>query len=96
MSQENETDVRKKTAEAVLKEQQAKKIASETDMLDLDFVDRNMSGGREADRQAKIQEMELKHKMDMQKEDMKRIANLDAMAFQTMHGDKNIGVTRNG
>ena len=55
----------------------ADKIASEKDALDLDFLAKD-SG--------------LEHSQKMELEDMKRLADLDKMAFQFEAGDKNIGV----
>jgi len=79
MAEENYVDVRKKTAEAVLKEQQARKVASEADKIDLDFLEKQ--SGRD-------------HEKELEKKNFDRLSNLDQMAFQAMHGDKNLGVAR--
>lgn len=78
-AQEDEADKAEKLAQAEFKNAQTRKLHSEADMKDLEFV---------------LEDEGVKHRRDMEKEDFKRVANLDQMAFQQMAGDTEIGVAK--
>jgi hypothetical protein len=71
---EDEADKRIKLAKAAKEEAYARKLHSESDMKDLEFL-------------SKDEEIDHKHKMEL--ENFKRLANLDSLAFQAMHGGPN-------
>ncbi len=70
-----------KIAAAQLKLAQTRKLSSEADLKDLEFVDKEQSGGELG-----------KHSREMEKRDHQRLSDMDKLAFQQMHGDKNLGV----
>lgn len=65
---ENQVDVRKKSAEALLKEQQAKLTASESDLKDLQFLQEE-AGINHA---KELEKMEFKRRADVSKEMVKK------------------------
>lgn len=73
---EDEADKQEKMAQAQYKLAQTRKLNSESDIKDLDFLMKNEG---------------IDHQREMEKKEFDRISNLDAMAFQQMSGDKNIG-----
>lgn len=89
---EDDADKQEKMAQAELKRAQAKKLLSEADNLDLQYITN--------DGQIKYQEdtekEKLKHQQKLELEDMKRLARLDEMAFQIKYGhkDEQIGVPK--
>ena len=76
---ENEIDARKKSAEALLKEAQAKLTSEKADIESLKFLKEDAG---------------VAHQEAMEKLEHNRLTNLDMAAFQAMQGDKNIGVTK--
>ncbi len=76
-AREDDADRFEKISQAQYKLAQTRKLNSESDKLDLEFlrVDEGMD-----------------HKEKLELEEHKRLADLDRMAYQTMHGDKNIGL----
>jgi len=75
---ENEVDRTLKLNKAAVEEAKARKLNSDADMVDMSFL-RTDEG--------------VDHKEKLELEEFKRLANLDSMAFQTLHNDTNIGVT---
>lgn len=73
---EDEADYRAKVAGAMVKEAQARKLTSEADIKDLDFLMKDQ--GVDAQREDEMFEK-------------KRLHDLDMAAFQQLAGDKNIG-----
>ena len=80
-SSENEADKAEKMAQAEHKRAQTRKLNSESDLKDLEFV--------------RIDE-EVDHNRDMEKKDFDRLANLDQMVLQAQMGSENeqIGVSK--
>ena len=76
---ENMVDVRKKTADAVLKEQQARLTGEKADMESLKFI-------KEDNQTAHQEKLELEEK--------KRLINLEQMALQAANNDRQIGIIR--
>jgi hypothetical protein len=76
---ENEVDRVLKEQKAAVEAAKARKLSSEADMKDLEFV-------RKDNNEDHLERLEL--------EDFKRKVSLDMAAFQAMNGDKNIGVPR--
>ena len=74
---ENDLDKELKAAKAEVEKAKARKLESEADIKDLDFL-------------AKDSGTEFKQKLAL--EEYRRRANLDSMAFQAMQGDTNLGV----
>ena len=85
---ENEVDRALKLNKAQVEAAKARKLNSDADRVDLDFLmeDEGIKQSK------KDQELERKHQLDMEKKEFDRLSNLDAMAFQKMAGDTNIGV----
>ena len=78
-SVENEADRDEKLAQAELKRAQARKLMSEADNLDMDFL--KIDSG--ADHKEKLELEKLKHE-----------ANIEQMLIQAANNDRNIGVVR--
>lgn len=76
-AKENGIDAELKYNKAMVEAAKARKLGSEADKLDLDFVE---------------QDEGVKHQEKMQEKDFDRLSNLDSMAFQASHNDTNIGV----
>lgn len=76
---ENEVDRVLKEQKANVEAMKARKLGSEADKLDLDFIKTD----NEIDKRDREEEFERK-----------RLHDLDMAAFQAMHGDKNIGMSR--
>lgn len=75
---ENEVDRELKMAKAKVENARARKLGSDADRVDLDFLKENEG---------------IKHQQDMEKMEFDRLNKLDQMAFQKDAGDKNIGVS---
>lgn len=89
-SQENAADTEEKMAQAQLKRAQARKAESEADMVDLNYL----KADEQIDEQTALEKEMLKFKMEMDRKQFEREANLESMAFQASREDKNIGVRR--
>jgi len=76
---ENEVDAELKRNKAAVEAAKARKLHSDADLTDLTFVAKDTG----ADLQEKLQ-----------LEEFKRKANLDALAFQAMRGDRELGMIR--
>lgn len=76
---ENEVDREYKAWKAEVEKAKARKIGSEADKLDLEFL-KDDAG--------------INHQRDMEKKEFDRLANLDVLAAQKMMGDDNLGVDR--
>ena len=76
---ENEVDRELKLKKAAVEEAKARKLNSDADAVDMEFLRKDEG---------------IDHKEKMELEDFKRLSNLDSMAFQTLHNDSNIGITR--
>lgn len=89
---EDEADREEKMAQAELKRAQARKLLSEADNLDLQYI----ANDGQVKHQEEITKEQLKHQQKLELEDMKRLARLDEMAFQIKYGHKNeqIGVPK--
>jgi len=74
---ENQVDRELKLRKASVEEAKARKLNSDADRTDLDFL-RTDEG--------------IAHREEMEKREFDRIKTLDLAAFQVLHGDKNIGV----
>jgi len=79
LASENSADKELKRNKAAVEAAKARKLESEADLHDLKFLKEDEG---------------VDHEQRMVLEDFKRKANLDQMAFQAMHGDHNIGVTK--
>ena len=73
---ENDVDVILKQNKAAVEAAKARKLNSEADMTDLNFVK---------------EDEEIDHQQKLELEDFKHRANLDQMAVQKLYGDTNIG-----
>jgi len=100
---ENDSDRMQAMKKAELLDAQAKKLRSETDKIDLDFIATEQAGGEIDKHHRELEKEEVKarvaaimaeekHRRDMEKEDFKRISNLDVLAYQASQGDKNLGI----
>jgi len=103
---EDQVDAKMKLAKIEVELAKAKKLRSEGENLDLDFVMKDEQIGSEermADREQKREEMMLKATLQRElkqadnehksfEKDRDRMHQLDLMAYQTRQGDKNIGV----
>lgn len=89
---EDEADREEKMAQAELKRAQARKLMSEADNLDLQYI----ANDGQVKHQEEMTKEQLKHQQRLELEDMKRLARLDEMAFQIKYGHKNeqIGVPK--
>ena len=89
---EDDADKAEKMAQAELKRAQARKLMSEADNLDLQYI----ANDGQVKHQEEITKEQLKHQQKLELEDMKRLARLDEMAFQIKYGHKNeqIGVPK--
>jgi hypothetical protein len=89
---EDEADREEKMAQAELKRAQARKLLSEADNLDLQYI----ANDGQVKHQEELAKEQLKHRQKLELEDMKRLARLDEMAFQIKYGHKNeqIGVPK--
>lgn len=76
---EDDADRFEKIAQAQYKLAQTRKLNSEADITDLEFI-------RKDNKEDHLEKLEL--------EDFKRLANLDVMALQRQAGDKELGVIR--
>lgn len=76
-AQEDDADRFEKIAQAQYKLAQTRKLESEADVIDQKFLHEDTG---------------VSHSREMEKEDFRRLADLDRMAFQKEAGDKNIGV----
>jgi len=74
---ENQVDRELKLRKASVEEAKARKLNSDADRTDLDFL-RTDEG--------------IAHREEMEKREFDRVKTLDLAAFQVLHGDKNIGV----
>lgn len=89
---EDDADKAEKMAQAELKRAQARKLLSEADNLDLQYI----ANDGQVKHQEEMTKEQLKHQQKLELEDMKRLARLDEMAFQIKYGHKNeqIGVPK--
>ena len=89
---EDEADREEKMTQAELKRAQARKLLSEADNLDLQYI----ANDGQVKHQEEMTKEQLKHQQKLELEDMKRLARLDEMAFQIKYGHKNeqIGVPK--
>lgn len=89
---EDDADKAEKMAQAELKRAQARKLMSEADNLDLQYI----ANDGQVKHQEEMTKEQLKHQQKLELEDMKRLARLDEMAFQIKYGHKNeqIGVPK--
>ena len=89
---EDDADKAEKMAQAELKRAQARKLMSEADNLDLQYI----ANDGQVKHQEEMTKEQLKHQQRLELEDMKRLARLDEMAFQIKYGHKNeqIGVPK--
>lgn len=76
---ENEVDKELKLAKAAVESAKARKLQSDADLVDLNFI-------------AKDNGSDLQAKLAI--EEFKRKANLDSLAFQAMRNDSQLGVLR--
>ena len=87
-SVENEADRDEKLAQAELKRAQARKLMSEADNLDLDFVKKDEM----IDEQTAAEKEQMKFDMEMRKKQFDRLHQLDVIQQQIDANDTNIGV----
>ena len=89
---EDDADKAEKMAQAELKRAQARKLMSEADNLDLQYI----ANDGQVKHQEELEKEQMKHQQKLELEDMKRLARLDEMAFQMKYGNKNeqIGVPK--
>lgn len=87
---ENDVDRQVKIAKAKREEAQARAINSKADLDDYSMLAKD----RGWDRADKMEELEAKHRADLDKEKFKHVANLEQMRMQMQANDKNIGVNR--
>ena len=89
---EDDADKAEKMAQAELKRAQARKLMSEADNLDLQYI----ANDGQVKHQEELEKEQMKHQQKLELEDMKRLARLDEMAFQMKYGSKNeqIGVPK--
>ena len=78
-AEENKIDAQRKMAETQLKLSQARKLDSEADMKDLEFIEKDEG---------------ITHSREMEKKEFDRLSNLDTLAFQANRGDTNLGVNK--
>jgi hypothetical protein len=78
-AEENKIDAQRKMAETQLKLSQARKLDSEADMKDLEFIEKDEG---------------VTHQREMEKKEFDRLSNLDTLAFQANQGDTNLGVSK--
>lgn len=80
-AKENDIDAELKYNKAQVEAAKARKLGSEADMKDLEFIEKDEGIG---------------HQQDMEKKNFDRLKDLDIAAFQVMHGGPNeqIGVTK--
>ena len=76
---ENQVDRQLKLNKAEVEAAKARKLNSDADMTDLNFLQENAGE---------------KHAREMEKKEFDRLSNLDSMAFQAQQKDTNIGVER--
>lgn len=74
---EDEADRAEKFAAAELKKAQTRKLNSEADLKDMEFLEKDEG---------------VAHKQEMEKKEFDRLSDLDKMVLQRDAGDKNIGV----
>ena len=89
---EDDADKAEKMAQAELKRAQARKLMSEADNLDLQYI----ANDGQVKHQEELEKEQMRHQQKLELEDMKRLARLDEMAFQMKYGNKNeqIGVPK--
>jgi hypothetical protein len=87
-SVENEADRDEKLAQAELKRAQARKLMSEADNLDLQFV----KADEMIDEQTAAEKEQMKFNMEMRKKQFDRLHQLDVIQQQIKAKDTNIGV----
>ncbi|MEA3280653.1 MAG: hypothetical protein U9Q38_08665, partial [Thermodesulfobacteriota bacterium] len=85
---EDEADQRAKLAKAMLDEAKIRNLNSKSDREDLEFLKID----EEIDKLDRQEEMLLKHESEMQKEEHKRMTNLEVIAAQARMNDRNIGI----
>ena len=88
---ENEIDAEVKKAKAQVEMAKARKLGSEADTMDLDFMmkDQGMDQMKEMQKhQNTLDMMNAKHEMDMQKAEHGRLSKLDAEAAKAIFGER--------
>ena len=88
---ENEIDAEVKKAKAQVEMAKARKLGSEADTMDLDFMmkDQGIDQMKEMQKhQNALDMMNARHEMDMQKAEHGRLSKLDAEAAKTIFGER--------